>query len=782
MPKDETTQQPVDRALDRKFKRNMENVEGIVNDLSTSLWGSDATDEVSDLQDKFNSIMKTELDSITKGNKEDTTSFINKLYTNNKKSQAFNQMVDKEFLNLNMEGGESTLTTFISDAYRNRILKQADVHEVSSQLIELREALSTMRDAIVSPDINTGRINRDINFGNALEKDSEDYYTDTIEKVEERFELHKKIKDFITYNCLEQGEYFVYCIPYSEIFNSFMKNKDKYRSSRLYDYHESADEAYEMISKEIKLSSDDDLDAFCESCYEEYVANDTKISPDKKPIQKKEFKEDLKGIMDRISIVTDPIPLPVIEEGVGTMEEFQEMFVNESGDTFMEGKKNGEKLVSDNSFKKFMNNGDLRDGTYFSGDKKKSDKFDDVKDCYIKMVSGMELLPITIMDEEIGYFYIQTEEATPLSGLISGVLSYSKYDENRKEHTIINDIAGRIINRFDKKFLKENQKFKKLIVEAINYYDLNDRKIRFQFIPKEYIFPFRINTDENNHGRSMLEDSLFYAKLYLMLLLFKIMTIVTNSNDQKVNYIRQSGIDKNLTNKVQDIARQKQARKINMMDLFSYTTLLNKVGNGNELYIPTGRANERPIETEILSGQDVQLNTELMELLRNSYILGTGVPSAIMNYLNEADFAKSIETANTKFNGRVINYQLDLNSGLTELYRAILKWSTNIPESVIDEITITLPPPKAAANTVKQDLIQNFTAQADFLVQLYYGDQQDPNDEKEIAGFRKALARKYLNALNFDEIDEIFENNKKESQEEKLKPTPKEDLDNQLDI
>ena len=111
-----------------------------------------------------------------------------------------------------------------------------------------------------------------------------------------------------------------------------------------------------------------------------------------------------------------------------------------------------------------------------------------------------------------------------------------------------------------------------------------------------------------------------------------------------------------------------------------------------------------------------------------------------------------------------------------------MKWSTNIPENVIDEIKITLPPPKAAANTVKQDLIQNFTAQSDFIVGLYYGDNQDPNDEKEILNFRKALARKYLNALNFDEIDEIYNTNKKESQEEKLKPEPKEDTDNNLDI
>ena len=69
-------------------------------------------------------------------------------------------------------------------------------------------------------------------------------------------------------------------------------------------------------------------------------------------------------------------------------------------------------------------------------------------------------------------------------------------------------------------------KFKKMIVEALNYYKLNNRKIKFQFIPKEYIVEFKINEDENDRGRSIVENSLFYAKLYLMILLFKIMTIV----------------------------------------------------------------------------------------------------------------------------------------------------------------------------------------------------------------------------------------------------------------
>jgi hypothetical protein len=285
---------------------------------------------------------------------------------------------------------------------------------------------------------------------------------------------------------------------------------------------------------------------------------------------------------------------------------------------------------------------------------------------------------------------------------------------------------------------------------------------------------FKIDKDEDGNGTSMIKKSLFYAKLYLMLLLFKIMSIILYSNDQKVNYVKQSGIDKNVANKVQEIARIQQTRQINISDLFSYTTLINKVGNGNTIYYPTGRSGERPIETEILSGQDVQLNTDLMESLKNAYILATGVPAAIINYMNEADFAKVVEQNNTKFNGRVVNYQLDFNNSITELYKKLMRWSTNIPDTIIDNFTFTLQPPKSASINTKSELINQYQSLSDFLVALLYEDpSQSMNPESltgEIREFKKLLAKDQLPMIDFDNVEDIVEKASIKYRERKLKP------------
>ena len=399
--------------------------------------------------------------------------------------------------------------------------------------------------------------------------------------------------------------------------------------------------------------------------------------------------------------------------------------------------------------------------------KDKGENFSSIKDCYIKLMDPMHLLPIEIMNETIGYYYIQEEDITPLAGILTSTMYYDRNDMNRTQNRVLNSLAETIVDAFDKKFLEKNEKFKNLIVEALNYYKLNNKKVKFQFIPKEYIVPFKINEDEDGHGVSIIEKSLFYAKLYLMILLFKIMSIITNSNDTKVNYIRQSGIEKNVSNKIQEIARKKQQRQITLADMFSYTTLINKVGQGSEMYVPVGKSNERGIETEILAGQDVQLNSDLLEMLKKAYISGTGVPDVLMNYFNEADFAKTLELANNRFQGRVVSFQLDYNTQITALYKIIAKYSTTIPDEVVESLEFNFVQPKSSNANITNDLINNHNSLSEFLTNIYYGDE---NTDPKIQKFKKALAKERLPMLDFDNIERIYKESMIDGTHDALNP------------
>jgi hypothetical protein len=219
--------------------------------------------------------------------------------------------------------------------------------------------------------------------------------------------------------------------------------------------------------------------------------------------------------------------------------------------------------------------------------------------------------------------------------------------------------------------------------------------------------------------------------------------------------------------------------------MFSYTTLINKVGSGNELNIPVGRSNERPIETEILQGQEIQLNSELLEMLKNSYILATGVPQAILNYLNEAEFAKVVEQNHTKMNGRVIGYQIDFNKPTTDMYKKIMGWSSNIDPSIIDNFKFTFQPPKITSGNTKADAIQAFQTYSDFIKSIMY-DKEDNLSEKEVVEMREfiqLLAEDQLPMLNFEVIKELMAEAKLKAVEDKITPKPEvgdDDLDEDL--
>ena len=61
----------------------------------------------------------------------------------------------------------------------------------------------------------------------------------------------------------------------------------------------------------------------------------------------------------------------------------------------------------------------------------------------------------------------------------------------------------------------------------------------------------------------MLYGSLFYAKLYLSLLIFNMITHLDKSQDTRINYVKQSGIDKDIINKTEKTLLLKDILQIN---------------------------------------------------------------------------------------------------------------------------------------------------------------------------------------------------------------------------
>ena len=754
-------------------KRNEElsnEIHSMISSMELSLYGTTNDSDIDNLINKFNSVMTDELDGINRHTNQDMTSFITKLFEN-EITRGGGANGNLQGLDAIFNAEDGNVMNFLSEAYQNRMLKYSDLKEVSSQLVELREAIKITRDSIISSDITTGTVSKSISFDYSNQNRDEESKRSIIEHMEEKFNLNTKIKNFICPNTLTYGEYYSCIFPYAKVFSDFMikKNKDiNYLGNAMGMVREFAEEYTppEVITLE-SVMDDSDYKAISKigsslisrdiPVYE-YNNMNSPLYQDNIPSL---VEEEVRELSKRITVCNTFDPLTIMEETADSFAEYCE------STGILEASKDKR-----NAFDKYhsIDTGALEIDS--PDDKKMRKSFEDIKDCYVKMTDPIHMIPIKILDKVIGYYYIEEDNIEPVNGILTSTIYNNRYDGRNTQKTIIDKLASKIVKAFDKKFLEKNAKLKDLIAEALLYYDMSSKAIKFQFIPAEYVCAFKINENEEGDGTSVLEDSLFYAKLYLMLLLFKIVSIVLYSNDTKVNYIKVSGVDKNISNKIQEIAREKQSRQINLMDLMSYTSSINKIGRGNETYIPVGRSGDRALETEILQGQDVNLNTDLMEMLKTAYILGTGVPSAIMNYLNEADFAKSIETANSKFQGRVMSMQIDFNKQITELYRMIARFSTDLSDNEIDALTVTLTPPKFQNNNIKQEMLNAFSSLRDFVVNLYYGDSamQDQSLASEIRGLTKKLAKDYLPAIDFDSIEKYIEESKMAAREEELNP------------
>lgn len=148
-----------------------------------------------------------------------------------------------------------------------------------------------------------------------------------------------------------------------------------------------------------------------------------------------------------------------------------------------------------------------------------------------------------------------------------------------------------------------------------------------------------------------------------------------------------------------------------------------------------------------------------------------------MNYLNEADYAKTLVMANSKFVGRVISFQLDMNGPTTELYKKIIKFSnTSIPDEIIESFEFAFNPPKTLNTMNLADVLNNTDQLVSYMIKIVTGENADQTQESNKIKDKvyKSLAKKYLPMLDWADAEEAIRDAKieiaKEIAADKTKP------------
>lgn len=709
----------------RKVHKDVSRLNDTFNKFIDTLTGSsnDRERELHRLEDEIEEIISDDINHIEQFTGKDISGYLTKILSD----KHTNPHGDPKSFEDIFSDESSGIFGFFNERYRNTNLLYEDLKVVSSQLFELKEAINTTRDSIVASDDLGASISRGLLFSNKSESESSNARS-VIENLEQRFDLHDKIKNHIIPNTLSYGKYYVYTVPYSAVFAAHERRNDKLKKSGKLG---ATTEAFSLFNQpdETAIKS-----IIKEATSLSTVSRDTITS--------------VKELFSSVDVLEDDLPLPLMES---SQDELNALFNTD------EFKKMRDKKIKE--AQKAASGKIHQDATVDLNDKYEK-QYEGIQDCYVKLIDPRFMIPVKILDKTIGYYYVHQVELgmnrSPFTNTIKA--NFGHMNAKQMETNILTKITDRIVKSFNKSYLEENKEFKSLILNALMYNDIYSRQVKFQFIPVDYITEFHVNKDELGEGQSIIAGSLFYAKLYLSLLIFKMLAIVSRSNDTRINYVKSAGLDNDIANKIQDVARSMRERQVNFMDMMNYNSMVSKIGQAKDVYIPIGRSGDRGIDFDILQGQNVELHSELMELLKNGYINSTGVPSVIMEYINQADYSRTLVMANAKFLGRVVSHQLDFNKSLTELYRKVIKFTGMLPDEDLDTFAYKLTPPKSLKNNNMTDMINSADAAIKFMISTITGEQSDQDEDalaiKDIL-YRK-LAQDALPMLPWDSIDDFL--------------------------
>lgn len=689
--------------------------------------------------------------------------------------------------------GDNEFINNLSSTYMdNRWVKAIDeeLDETLRYMPKLEEALQTLRDNILSAD----SFSKDfLTLQSQIENDkNQDQFNNNIDDLKGRYDLLNFINE-IYYDISKYGEVFIYNVPYEQAIQTLMDRKTDNKGI-----------AIKTNFKENNILIESTIDSTSDTLQ----VSRFNLSEEEKSDFNINFEIDNGGILR--SVVEAEKNAREKQKSVSE-QSLWEQYINENSfhegisDIVNDGKayafdnveryQVGGKLPEHHNFDKVLSD-DMElpniDNTSPDGlvntKKQKNTKIKSMNGCIVKKLRRDHITPIMINDINLGYYYFEYddfmafyEDSHPSTGMvntITGLRSNGRaeaYDVLQRRDEMVRYLASQLADKIDTKFIDNNQDLKKEIYYILKYNDefcnnaTDARNIKVTYIPPQDIHHMYFDLDERtNRGISDLNLSLIPAKLWVAIYLTNCLAVMTRGNDKRVYYVRQS-VESNISKTLLKTINEIKKSNFGIRQIQSINNVLNLTGRFNDYIIPRGSDGQSPVEFEVMQGQQVDIKTELLNLLEESAINSTGVPLELIQSRQSPDYAMQLTMSNTKFlrfvYGRQSKFQQLLEPFLTKLY--------DIEYGSTDRIKVTLPPPLFINVTNTNQLITNTSDFCNSLVEIVMGDSQDDILKAKVS---KKLKIYYLGSyINMPMINDIIENAKQEKAKEETEQSQNQD-------
>lgn len=628
---------------------------------------------------------------------------------------------------------------YYQEMYKSRYIEMADLKFVAKFIPALGEAVRTTLDAIVGSDDMSATITRNLELGTNLAEAEKAAVTAEIERIEKDEKLPKKLRNTVFKKTLISGQHYVYAPPYAALFQEYdrLVKAGKVQNGNIITAPNVATtrhraKGFNLTTASESIGENADFDIVQEAVSVESLTEALQANGSFTKDEIKMMKTELDKVNINITTSQSPYLFEAIES-IAALETYNDYSASLQGyvNTF-----DGLGVMDDDKIIK-TSNGVIDPNV-------KGSKFN-TTGTYLKYIDASKLVPVKVYNRIVGYFHVHdTTASKKAKGIATGdavmfnsinLFSSQNLLQTKKEDavkTIVDTITDGILANFSNRFVNNNAEHKKLIADCIIANGLINNNLQIQFIPAEHIVSFAIDEDEDNGGQSMLSDSLFPARLLLDLIISKMLLYMNKSGNRTLAFVRKGPIDVSYANHIQRTIRQLQESNITFGDLLSSNLSFSKFAPYGALQVPMARNGDRLVDFEVQEGQQIEMKPEFEDWLEKMAIMGTGVPSVILEYTDAADYARSITSGNIKHATRVASFQTDLEEPTTKLYKILIA-NSNLPDDlknkVLPHFAYKLPRPRVLANANMGEYVSTMQQTAESMANITFG--QNPDEETQ---------------------------------------------------
>lgn len=614
-----------------------------------------------------------------------------------------------------------------------------EIDTICKYMPKLEEALQVRKDNVLSADY----FNKDFIFVSSKESDNEEIvFSKRIAEIKEKYDIIDKAEEYYE-EAAKYGEQFVYCVPYERAIARLLQNKPN---------------APVQSTLSVK-----------ENCILE-DAGGFYTFDDVKPLDESYSGGGMVHIeLCRSNVIEEAVKdLQVAKKRLETINEMSLNVFSE------ESKMKFDKPIIDDDleFEKFDNN--AQDGFISTN---KDDGKNKIKintpGCVVKELDAMGVIPIYIDSLCMGYYYVEVSQyeknnmmfrSDPSISLKSSKkISGIEMGAGSEQHdNLLKYISGNLSKYIDAKFVNANQDLRKEIYMILKHNEImndpSNAKIKVTFIPPDDMIHIHFKLDKlTHHGVSDLENALLPAKLYISLLIGNILALLTRSQDKRVYYVKQN-VETNIAKNLINVMNQVKKGNMGIRQIENINNVLNISGRFNDYLIPVGPSGDPAISFEVMQGQQVDIKTDLMNMLEEMAVNTTDVPIELIQARQGIDYAIQLTMQNSKFLRKVFNrqakFQRYLSDLVTKIYNA--EYDANV------QLEVNLPAPLFISMTNTNQIIANNREYVQAIVDI---EMADETDDVTKAIFTKLMTRHTLSTyLDAGTIETIRSKAKQERQ------------------